>query len=138
MIRVVVDTNVFISSFFGGNPRKIIDLWKSGEIILCLSRPIVDEYIEVLRRLGLQNEKELEELLSLFAQGFHIVYTANTPKIRVVEEDPDDDKFFECAVALKAKFVITGDKAVKNVKDYMNIKVVNPTEFLRSIRESKR
>ena len=138
MIRVVVDTNVFISSFFGGNPRRIIDLWKSGEIILCLSRPIVDEYIEVLRRLGLQNEKELEELLSLFAHGFHIVYTANTPKIGVVEEDPDDDKFFECAVALKAKFVITGDKAVKNVKDYMNIKVVNPTEFLRSIRESKR
>jgi len=138
VIRVVVDTNVFISSFFGGNPRRIIDLWKSGEIILCLSRPIVDEYIEVLRRLGLQNEKELEELLSLFAHGFHIVYTANTPKIGVVEEDPDDDKFFECAVALKAKFVITGDKAVKNVKDYMNIKVVNPTEFLRSIRESKR
>jgi putative PIN family toxin of toxin-antitoxin system len=133
-----VDTNVFISSFFGGNPRKKIDLWKSGEIILCLSRPIVDEYIEVLRRLGLQNEKELEELLSLFAHGFHIVYTANTPEIHVVEEDPDDDKFFECAVALKAKFVITGDKAVKNVKDYMNIKVVNPTEFLRSIRESKR
>ena len=68
MIRVVVDTNVFISSFFGGNPRKVIDLWKSGEITLCLSKPIVDEYIEVLRRLELQGEKELEELLSLFAQ----------------------------------------------------------------------
>jgi predicted nucleic acid-binding protein len=55
-----------------------------------------------------------------------------------VEQEPDDDKLFECAVALKAKSVITGDKAVKNVKDCMNIKVVNLTEFLRSIRESKR
>ena len=60
MIRVVVDTNVFISPFFGGNPRKVVDPWKSGEITLCLSRPIVDEYIEVLRRFGLQDEKELE------------------------------------------------------------------------------
>ena len=44
MIKVVIDTNVFISSFFGGNPKNIIDLWKKGEIKLCLSREIVDEY----------------------------------------------------------------------------------------------
>ena len=53
MIKVVIDTNVFISSFFGGNPKKVIDLWKKGEIKLCLSREIVDEYVEVLKRLGL-------------------------------------------------------------------------------------
>lgn len=132
-----MDTNVFISSFFGGNPRKIIDLWKSGEITLCLSRPIVDEYIEVLRRLKLQDEKELEELLGLFAHGVHLVYTAKTPELHVVEEDPDDDKFIECAVALKAAFVITGDSAVKKIQDYMNIKIVSPREFLSSFRKPK-
>jgi hypothetical protein len=137
VIRVVVDTNVFISSFFGGNPRKIINLWKSGEITLCLSKPIVDEYIEVLRRLELQDEKELEELLGLFANGFHLVYTAKTPELHVVEEDPDDDKFIECAVALKAKFVITGDSAVKKIQDYMNIKMVSPKEFLSSFRKTR-
>lgn len=133
----MVDTNVFISSFFGGNPRKIIDLWKSGEITLCLSKPIVDEYIEVLRRLKLQDEKELEELLGLFAHGVHLVYTAKTPELHVVEEDPDDDKFIECAVALKARFVITGDSAVKKIQDYMNIKIVSPREFLSSFRKPK-
>ena len=132
-----MDTNVFISSFFGGNPRKVIDLWKSGDIALCLSKPIVDEYIEVLRRLELQDEKELEELLSLFAHGFHIVYTAKTPELHVVEEDPDDNKFIECAVALKAKFVITGDSAVRKIQDYMNIKIVSPTEFLSIFRKPK-
>ncbi len=53
MIRVVIDTNVFISSFFGGDPRKVIDLWKTGKIILCFSGKIIDEYVEVLRGLGL-------------------------------------------------------------------------------------
>jgi putative PIN family toxin of toxin-antitoxin system len=130
-----VDTNVFISSFFGGNPRKVIDLWKSDEITLCLSKPIVDEYIEVLRRLELQDEKELEELLNLFAHGFHLVYTTKTPELHVVEEDPDDDKFIECAVALKAKFVITGDSAVRKIQDYMNIKIVSPREFLSIFSE---
>ena len=127
----------FISSFLGGNPRKVIDLWKSGDIILCLSKPIVDEYIEVLRRLELQDEKELEELLSLFAHGFHIVYTAKTPELHVVEEDPDDDKFIECAVALNAKFVVTGDSAVRKIQDYMDIKIVSPTEFLSIFRKPK-
>ena len=103
MTRVVIDTNVFVSSFFGGNPRRIIDLWKTGKIILCLSRLIIEEYVDVLRRLGLQNEKELDELLSLFAQGFHVLFSAQTPKLNVVLEDPDDNKFIECAVALKAR-----------------------------------
>ncbi len=138
MSRVVVDTNVFISSFFGGNPRKIIDLWKLGEITLCLSKPIVDEYIEVLRRLGLQNEKEIEELLGLFAHGFHVVFTAKTPELHIVEKDPDDNMFVECAVALKAGFVITGDKALKAIQEYMNIKIVSPNEFLSKYRTLKR
>ena len=132
MIRVVVDTNVFISSFFGGKPRKVIDLWKSGEVVLCLSKPIVNEYIEVLRRLELQNEKEIDELLGLFAHGFHVVFTAKTPKLYVVEKDPDDNMFIECAVALKAEFVITGDKALKAIQEYMNIKIVSPKEFLNN------
>ena len=130
MIKVVADTNVFVSSFFGGNPRKIVDLWKSGQLTLCLSRPIIDEYIEVLQRLGLKNERELSELLSLFAHGFHVLFSAKTPKLHLVEKDPDDDKFIECAVALKADFIISGDKALITIQDYMGIRIVSPKEFL--------
>ncbi len=130
MIRVVVDTNVFISSFFGGNPRKIIDLWKSGQITFCLSRPIIDEYINVLRRMGLQNERELEDLLSLFSHGFHVLFTAKTPNLNIVEKDPDDDKFIECAVALKSKYIISGDKALKEIENYIGIKIQSPKQFL--------
>ena len=130
MIKTVVDTNIFVSSFFGGNPRKIIDLWKSGQITLCISRPIFEEYVRVLRRLGLQNEQELEELVSLFAHGFNVLFTAKTPVLKVVKKDPHDDKFIECAVALKAEFIISGDKALRSLKDYMGIKIYSPKEFL--------
>lgn len=138
MIKVVLDTNVFVSSFFGGNPRKKVDLWKSGEVTLCLSKTIIDEYIEVLRRLGLQNEKELEELLGLFAHGIHVVFTVKTPGLHVVKEDPDDNKFIECAVALKADFVISGDKALTAIQNYMGIHIVNPKQFLISYKKLKR
>jgi putative PIN family toxin of toxin-antitoxin system len=130
-MKVVIDTNIFVSSFFGGNPRKIIDLWKKGEITLCLSKDILDEYTEVLQRIGLKDEREIEELLSLFAEGFNILFTTKTPKIRVVKDDPDDDKFIECAVALRAELVITGDRAIRDLGEYMGIKLLTPQQFLK-------
>ncbi len=131
-MRVVIDTNIFVSSFFGGNPRKIIDLWKKGEISLCLSRDVLDEYIDVLQRMGLGDEKEMEELLSLFAKGINIIFTTKTPKIKAVQEDPEDDKFIECAMALKAEFIITGDKALRAIDEYMGIKILTPQQFLKT------
>jgi putative PIN family toxin of toxin-antitoxin system len=134
MIRVVIDTNIFVSSFFGGNPKKIIDLWKNEEIALCLSKDILDEYIDVLQRVGLKDENEIGELLSFFAKGFNILFTTNVPQIKAVKDDPDDDKFIECAVALKAYIIITGDKALITIGKYMGIKILTPQEFLKTYK----
>ncbi|MFA4919519.1 MAG: putative toxin-antitoxin system toxin component, PIN family [Thermodesulfovibrionales bacterium] len=131
-MKVVIDTNIFVSSFFGGNLRRIIDLWKTEKITLCLSKDILDEYIEVLQRIGLQDEDELGELLSLFKRGFNMLFTTKTPKVKVVKNDPDDDKFIECAVALKAEVIVTGDKAIEAVGEYMGIKILTPQRFLKS------
>jgi putative PIN family toxin of toxin-antitoxin system len=132
-MRVVIDTNVFISSFFGGNPRKVIDLWKTGEITLCLSPAIIEEYLAVLLRMGLEEEQEISELIDLFARGFHLLFAAKTPALKVVLADPADDKFIECAVALKAEVIITGDKSLKVIKNYMGIKILSPRDFLKSL-----
>lgn len=137
-MRVVIDTNIFVSSFFGGKPRKIIDLWKEGKITLCLSKDILNEYIEVLHRIGLQDEVELEELLSLFTKSFNILFTTKTPRIKVVKDDPDDDKFIECAVALKAEVIITGDKAIEVIGEYINIKILTPQQFLKIYKFSSK
>lgn len=134
MTKVVIDTNIFVSSFFGGNPKRIIDLWKNEEIALCLSKDILDEYIDVLQRVGLQDENEIEELLSLFAKGFNILFTTKTPKIRAVKDDPADDKFIECAVALKTEAIITGNRAIKVLGEYMGIKILTPQQFLKTYK----
>jgi uncharacterized protein len=134
-MKVVIDTNIFVSSFFGGKPKKIIDLWKTGKITLCLSDSILEEYIQVLHRLGLKDEVELEELLALFAKGIHILFTKKTPDLNLIKDDPDDDKFIECAVALKARYIITGDKALESFGQYLNIKILSSHKFLEIFKE---
>jgi putative PIN family toxin of toxin-antitoxin system len=133
-MKAVIDTNVFVSSFLGRNPKKVIDLWRDAKMTLCLSKDILDEYIEVLQRIGLKEEEEIEELLSLFGKGFNILFTTKVPEIKVVKDDPEDNKFIECAVALKAEFIITGDKALKTMGKYMGIKILNPHQFLSAYR----
>jgi putative PIN family toxin of toxin-antitoxin system len=120
-MRSVLDTNVFISSFYGGNPRKIISLWAKGDMTICLSAAILDEYTA-----------EFGELLDFIGRGHNIVFAAETPRISVVGADPADDKFIECAVALKAEVIVTGDKALRKIGEYAGIRILTPAEFLKS------
>ena len=130
MVKVVIDTNVFISSFFGGLPRKIIDFLKNGNIVLCLSQAIIEEYLAVLNRLGLRDKKEISNLTRLFAEGYNSIFTTKTIKIEVVKDDSDDNKFLECAVALDSKIIISGDKHLKSIKKYIDIEIMSPREFI--------
>lgn len=135
-MKVVVDTNVFVSSFFAGKPKRVIDRWKRGRITLCLSEPILDEYVRVLAAMGLDEEKEYSELLELFRDQYNLVFAAQTPDLRIVERDPDDDKFLEAAVKLDAAAVVTGDEALRDVGSYGGIDVLNPNEFPREHGEA--
>jgi putative PIN family toxin of toxin-antitoxin system len=130
-MKAVLDTNVFVSSFFGGNPRQVIDLWKTGELTLCLSKDVLDEYVAVLERLFGSEKAELKELLYLLAKGPNLPFTIRTPKLHIVDEDPDDDKFIACAVALKAEYLVTGDKALLRTGSYGNVRILTPADFLK-------
>jgi len=59
-----------------------------------------------------------------------LLFTSKTKKLEIVKANPDDDKFIECAIALNAEYIITGDKALKNIKNYAGIKILSPKEFL--------
>lgn len=130
VLRVVIDTNIFVSSFFGGNPEKIVGLWLSGEATLCVSSAIIEEYIAVLHRIRPSLGNKIEGLLELLGKGFNLVFTTRTPTLNVVEADPDGDKFIECAVALQAQYIVTGDKALLAIGKYGDIEIIGAKRFL--------
>ena len=128
--RAVIDTNVFVSSFFGGIPREIINRWKNGQVLLCLSQDIVEEYLEVLIRLDVATTEDLNTLIELFAHGYNCLFAAETPDLLVIQDDPDDNKFLECAVALEAKIIVSGDQHLRKLSRYIDIQIISPREFL--------
>lgn len=127
-MKVVIDTNVLVSSFQNpkGNPKKIIDMWKNSFFILCITEAIIIEYVEVLIRLGIPIRK-IKELTDFFKERENVEFVINTEKMEIIEDDPQDNKFIECAVTANAQYIISGDKHLRALK---NIKILSPSEFL--------
>jgi len=129
-LKVVLDTNIFISGiFFGGPPARILEAWRDGRIQIVLSESILEEYRKVGLRLA-RNYKGIDigpflRLLSLTAR----LYRAPSLPCRVCE-DPDDDKFIACALASRAAIIITGDKRLLKVSHYRGIEILTARTFI--------
>ena len=130
-MRVVLDTNAVVSALlFSGISSELVSLWQSNLITLLLSREILDEYLRVFSypKFGL-SEGEIKELVQEEILPFAEVVK---PKrhLRVVQRDPSDDKFIECAVAGKARAIISGDKDLLSLGRYRQIRIQSPVQFL--------
>ena len=138
-MKVVIDTKVFISSFLetAGAPRKIIELWKRGEIVICLSDEIVTEYINVLFRMGLKGEEDIGELLELLNRKVNIIFASTDQTLQLLA-DPGSDKFVECAVVANAQYIISEDEHLIDLKQYKQVKIVTPSEFIEQVHKKKK
>jgi putative PIN family toxin of toxin-antitoxin system len=132
-LRIVIDTNVFISSLLGtkGKSRRIIDLWRFETVTLCISKQILTEYFAVLGRFGLAREPEGQELLHLFQTRYHLVYVGTPPNISVSPKDQAYNRLLDCAVAAEASYIVSSDRHLLNFKSYKGITTLMPSHFLK-------
>jgi len=133
VLRVVIDTNVLVSSVFGGKPNEVVKLWRDQQLVLCLSDEIVAEYLEVLARFG-DVRQELLEFLATLSQSQNAVFVVPGDHIQVVVADPEDDKFLECAVAAGAQAIVSGDRHLLDLGQFRGILIMAPAAFLAWFR----
>jgi putative PIN family toxin of toxin-antitoxin system len=109
MIRVVLDTNIIVSAYLNehGHPFRVLRLALAGSINLCASEPIFDEYKELLQRKSYPMDSRRATLLLKKIRSASMIVT---PGIKLSEtKDPDDNIFLECAEAVKADYLVTGN-----------------------------
>ncbi|MBI4385923.1 MAG: putative toxin-antitoxin system toxin component, PIN family [Elusimicrobia bacterium] len=132
--RVVLDTNVIISSFWGGKPGEIVDLWKDGRILLIVSLPILKEYLAVCARFGLADAQLKERGLLFLESPFSTLVHARS-EFSVIQEDLPDNRFLECAVDGGANFIVSGDQHLLRLKVFQKIPILSPIDFLKRLSE---
>jgi len=129
-MRVILDTNVFVSGvFFSGPPFEILDAWRHGRLTLILSPEIFAEYERVGQELANQFPAvDISPIFELLAFKGEVV---NAPALsEQICSDSDDDKFLACAMASSTKIISSGDKALRKTSGYAGIEVLSPREFV--------
>jgi len=129
-VKVILDTNVFISGvFFSGPPHQILNAWRDGVIKLVISQDILSEY----RRVGEAFSHEfpsidLRPIIDLVTIEAELYVAEDLPE--PLCSDPDDDKFVACAIASGSMIIISGDKHLLKVSGYHDIEIIKPREFI--------
>jgi len=129
MIRVVFDTNVYISALmFGGLPGSLLDLAFLQSFILVISPALMDELDEKLRLKFEVSAEDAAIVRAKLESNAEIVMPDVV--LDVIEDDPDDNRVLECAVKGSANYIVTGDRHLLKLGTYEAIPIVTVRQFL--------
>ena len=129
-LDIVLDTNCLIQ-IISRNSR-YYDLWQDflkGSYRLCITTDIIDEYEKIL------SEKTTPYVARLVCEI--ILRAPNTVKLDahfrwgLIEKDPDDNKFVDCAIAANAHYIVSEDSHFKVLEDidFPKVNVLRLNEF---------
>jgi putative PIN family toxin of toxin-antitoxin system len=130
-MRVVFDTNIFISSLVipGSQAERAVSRIIEGRDELVISKDIIKEVLSVLS-LKFGREREALSHVAVVLLDLGELVKPNQ-RLRVLSDEPDN-RILECAVFGKADLIVTGDKEMLRLKEYMGIKITSLRDYLES------
>jgi putative PIN family toxin of toxin-antitoxin system len=140
-MRVVVDTNVLISSYFNesSRPGRVVRLWLEGRLILITSESMLAELGRALRypKVRLRHGMDEDAIERAIARFYRLAVIVEAQEhVLAVITDPDDNKVLECAIAGQAEVIVTGDKKhLLPLGSYEGIPIVSPADFLAMLSD---
>lgn len=141
-MKVVLDTNVLVSATLvqGGKEDRVLRAWRRGAFDLVLSPEILREIGRVLFYPKFQSarwvtEAELVALLETLAKESFLVAGQVTVEVC---RDPEDDKFLAAAVESGARYLVSGDRDLLDLKSFRGVEIVTPGVFLKVLGESRK
>ena len=134
MKYVVIDTNCILQIISRKSPyRKIWQAFLDGKYQLCVSNEILDEYQEILEQQI--NTTIAENVILLILNKVNVVFVDPHFRMGLITEDPDDNKFVDCAFASNAEYLVSEDNHFNVLKDtpFRQIRIVSMDEFMKQL-----
>ncbi len=129
-VKVVIDTNVMVAAIGRQSPfRWIFDCLIDGRLSLCVSTEILLEYREILEwKTSASIAENVVNFITInpFTQKTDVFYRFN-----LLSQDPDDNKYADCAVSSGAACIISNDRHLQQLKeiDFPKIQILTLAEF---------
>lgn len=146
MITAVFDTNVYFQAAVGSGPaRACWNLVESGEVRVFVTESILDEIEDVFTRPKLRKQfpaltsERIDTLLINYRTYSNVVDEVDN--LFTLPRDLDDEVFINLALTTNAEYLVSRDKDLLDLRSgsrfvfqYPSLKIVNPFEFLESVR----
>jgi putative PIN family toxin of toxin-antitoxin system len=129
--RIIVDTNLWISFLINKDFKKLDQRIIDRSVKVVFSLELLEEFLAVANRPKLKkifNKSDVEELLDLFDVYGEIVDISSSVQLC---RDPKDNFLLALAIDSKAKFLITGDKDLLELKTFKKTTILTITEYLK-------
>ena len=128
-MRVVFDSNIYISALTlpGGQAEKALFRILDGADTLLISKPILDEVLSILARKFSHDRDELSQVAVTLTEMAEVVKPSHA--ITILADDPDN-RILECAEEGDADYIVTGDKAMLNLKQHRGVRIIPLREYL--------
>ncbi|WP_341733168.1 putative toxin-antitoxin system toxin component, PIN family [Microcoleus sp. EPA2] len=133
-MKIVVDTNIFVSGWlWGGIPARLFRLARTHQLIICASEAILAELENTLNKQKLQAKLQslgftVNGLMSGTRELVQVypISTIDVPELR----DANDNMILGTAIAADADVIVTGDLDLLVLQEYEGIPIVTAREFL--------
>ncbi len=140
MLRVVLDTNIFVSSLLvkEGLPAQVLDAWRERKFLLATSPSLVSEiqstlnYPRIRRKYNITNN-DVNQLITLLAEDALVVPGDIEAVSGSVPDDPADEAVLACALDAEADQVVSGDRHLLDLAEYRGIRIITVREFLEKL-----
>ena len=134
-VRVIFDTNIWISFLIGKKLSFIADYIAGERIKVVISTRLLDELQEVTTRpklSGYFDKNKVTELIR-FLEFVGEIY--ETEEKITICRDPEDNFLLDLILVSRANYLVTGDKDLLSIAKFQSTKIISPTEFERRIRK---
>ena len=141
MLKVVLDTNIFVSSLLSkaGRPAMVLDTWRAGQYLLVTSRSIISEIRRVVEAPNIRKKYGLSsnqiERLILLLEKDAIVVPGLSAVAGAIPKDPTDEMFLAAALDAKADLIISGDRHLLDLGEYKDIPIFTVRQFLELLEK---
>ncbi len=128
-MKVVFDTNVLISAliFPAGQAETALSRVIEEKDRLFISKPILGELLRVLARKLSPDPEALARVAVFLSDIAELVRP--TRRVKALR-DQADNRILQCAVAAHADAIVTGDKAMLELKQHGKARILSLQEYL--------
>ena len=143
MLKIVIDTNVFVSATITekGKPAQILKVWREKKLEVIISSEILKEIGQVvfrhkIKKISFWTEKERYQFIEDLARI--CILTPGSLQLKQAVKHTQDHKFLVAAIEGKADYIVSGDRHLRDLGVCEGIKIVSANEFLQILQNKRR